>query len=94
MVQESWDSHHGNLSQQRLLYIYTKNTTNPIAKNMKNFREAIVTNLFGLPPPNRHLKSQASFHHHSTIPPTEKKEKCCQNMQTLFQQPKASRNEV
>ena len=54
-------------------YIYTKNTTNLIARNMKDFREPIVTNLVGLPPPNRHLKSQASFHHLSTITSTEKK---------------------
>ena len=54
-------------------YMYAKNTTNPIAKNMKDFRESIVTNLIGPPPPNHHLKPQASFHHLSTIPPTEKK---------------------
>ena len=54
-------------------YMYAKNTTNPIAKNMKDFRESIVTNLIGPPPPNHHLKPQASFHHLSTIPRTEKK---------------------
>ena len=37
-------------------YMYAKNTKNPIAKNMKDFRESIVTNLIGPPPPNRHLK--------------------------------------
>ena len=50
-----------------------KNTTNPIAKNMKDFRELIVTNLISPPPPNCHLKPQAFFHHLSAIPPTEKR---------------------
>ena len=54
-------------------YMYAKNTTNPIAKNMKDFQESIVTNLIDPPPPNPHLKPQASFHHLSTTPPTEKK---------------------
>ena len=54
-------------------YMYAKNTTNPNAKNMIDFRESIVTNLIGPPPPNHHLKPQASFHHLSTIPSTEKK---------------------
>ena len=53
-------------------YMYAKNTTNPIAKNIKDFRESILTNLIGPPPPNHHLKPQASFHHLYTIPPTEK----------------------
>ena len=39
----------------------------------KDFRESIVTDLIGPPPPHCHLKPQASFHHLSTIPPTEKK---------------------
>ena len=54
-------------------YTYTKNTTKPMTKNMKNFRESIVTNLIGPPPPNWRLKPRASFHHLSTIPPTERK---------------------
>ena len=54
-------------------YMYSKDTTRPTAKNMKGFRVSIVTNLIGPPPPYRHLKPQASFHHLSTIPPTEKK---------------------
>ena len=54
-------------------YMYAKNTTNPIAKNMKDFRESMLTDLTGPPPPKHHLKPQASFHHLSTIPPTEKK---------------------
>ena len=54
-------------------YMYSKDTTRPTAKNMKDFQESIVTNLIGPPPPHRHLKPQASFHHLSTIPPTEKK---------------------
>ena len=37
-------------------YTYTKNTTKPMTKNMKNFRESIVTNLIGPPPPNWRLK--------------------------------------
>ena len=52
-------------------YMYAKNTTNPIAKNMKDFRESVVTNLVG-PPPNRHLKPEASFHDLSTKPPAKK----------------------
>ena len=54
-------------------YMYAKNTANPITKNMKDFRESIVINLIGPPPPNRHLNPQASFHHLSTAPPTKKK---------------------
>ena len=53
-------------------YIYAKNTTNPIAKNMEDFRESTVTNLVGPPLLNCYLKPQASFHHLSAIPPTEK----------------------
>ena len=53
-------------------YMYAKNTTKPMAKNIKDFGESTVTNLIG-PPPNHHLKLQASFHHLSTIPPIEKK---------------------
>ena len=67
-------------------YMYSKDTTRPTAKNMKDFRESIVTNLIGPPPPHHHLKPQASFHHLSTIPPTEKKKNaarvckhCCKN---------------
>ena len=51
-------------------YMCAKSTTNPIAKNMKYFRESIVTNLIGPPPPNSHLKPQAFLHHLSAIPPT------------------------
>ena len=63
-------------------HIYAKNTTKPVAKNMKDFRESIVTNLIGPPPPNHHLKP-----HPSTTSPlysyttNRKKEKCCQSMQ-------------
>ena len=45
-----------------------------MTNNMKDFWESIVTNLIGSPPPNCNLKPQTSFHHLSTIPPTEKKE--------------------
>ena len=54
-------------------YLYAKNTTKSMAKNVKDFRESIVTNLIDHPSPNHHLKPQASFHHLSTISPTEKK---------------------
>ena len=54
-------------------YMYAKSTAIPIAKNMKDCRESMVTNLIGAPSPNRHLKPQTSFHHLSTMPPTEKK---------------------
>ena len=43
-------------------YMHAKNTTNSIAKNMKDFQESIVTNLTDPPPPNRYLMPQASFH--------------------------------
>ena len=56
-------------------YMYAKSTAIPIAKNMKDCRESMVTNLIGAPSPNRHLKPQTSFHHLSTMPPTEKKKK-------------------
>ena len=54
-------------------YMYAKNTIKPMAKNMNDFWESIIVSLIGLPPPNSHLKPQASFHHLSTILPTKKK---------------------
>ena len=54
-------------------YMHAKNTTNSIAKNMKDFQESIVTNLTDPPPPNRYLMPQASFHHLCTTTATEKK---------------------
>ena len=43
-------------------YMYAKNTKNPIAKNMKDFRESIVTNLIGPPPPNCHFITSLLYH--------------------------------
>ena len=53
-------------------YTYAKNITKPMAKNMKNFWEIIITNLTDPSPSNRHLKPQASFQHLFTIPLTKK----------------------
>ena len=64
-------------------YMYAKNTTKPIANDMKDFQESIVTSSIGPTPSNHHLNPQASFQHLSTILPTEKKKKYYLSMQTL-----------
>ena len=68
------------ISLSNAYYMCAKSTTNPIAKNVKDFRESVVTNLIG-PPPNCHLKPQASFH---LLYHQQKKKRKVQNMQTLF----------
>ena len=66
-------------------YMYAKNTKNPIAKNMKDFRESIVTNLIGPASPNCHFITSLLYHqqkkgkmlpeHANTAPRT----KCTEN---------------
>ena len=73
-------------------YMCAKNTTNPIAKNVKDFQESIVTNLIGPPPPNCCLKPQASFHllYHQQ----KKKRKMQLEHANIVLESKASRIEV
>ena len=77
-------------------YMYAKNTTKPIANDMKDFQESIVTSSIGPTPSNHHLNPQASFQHLSTILPTEKikKKKILSEHVNTVQEPKASGNEI
>ena len=79
------------ISLSNAYYMCAKNTTNPIAKNVKDFQELVVTNLIG-PPPNCHLKPQASFHllYHQQ----KKKRKMLPEYANIVLESKASRMEV
>ena len=74
-------------------YMKAKNTIKPIANDMKDFQESIVTSSIGPTPSNHHLNPQASFQHLCTILPTEKKKILSEHANTV-QEPKASGNKI